>query len=78
MTVEDRGVLPMWVIYEHPSDYPEHFVVRCVHVTAGKLVFDTACTLCPTLEDARASLPEGLLNIGRQEGDDPVIREVWL
>jgi hypothetical protein len=77
MTGEDRGSLPMWVIYEHPSDYPESFVVRRVHVASGKLIFEKApgqgrpCVLERRTERARG-------NIGRQKGDDPVIREVWL
>jgi hypothetical protein len=30
------------------------------------------------LAAARRALPEGLVNIGRMPGDDPVIFEVWV
>lgn len=73
-----RDALAMWVIYERPSDYPESFVVRRVQVVAGKLLFDKTRELRLTLEEARAAIPAGLHNLGRQPGDDPVIREVWL
>lgn len=75
-------MLLMWVIYEKPSDYPEHFVVRRwtldfiesrVDQTAGEVtVFDS-------LDDARASLPEGAYLVqGKGQDSDPVICEVWM
>lgn len=75
---EDSRPLPMWVIYEHPLDFPQSYVVRRVEVFAGKLVYDAICTLHHSLEDARAALPEGLFCIGQQPDDDPSIRETWL
>ena len=80
------GVLvSMWVIYAHPSDHPDKFVVRrhvamptgiravirAVHVYR---VFDT-------LDQARARLHAshpGLTKIDRSVADDSVIVETWL
>ena len=67
----------IWTIYDHPSDYPDHFVVRA-HVIAGKRVLPTAqAILCTSLEDARSRIPAGRQNVGRLEADDPVIVESW-
>lgn len=71
----------LFVIYDHPRDCPTHIVVRPHSVyTDGQnsvsrphqfgVAFDT-------VEEAREGLPEGLINIGRMESDDPVIVEVW-
>ncbi len=69
-----------YVIYDHPKDYPQHFVVRAWEVVCGVPVpipsFD--CLLANSLEEARSRLPEGLINIGREACDDPRIREVWV
>lgn len=67
-----------YVIYFNPKDYPDRYVVRKWRITAGKL--EAAIwpdTVTETLESARDAVPEGLVNIGRQLGDDPVIVEVW-
>jgi hypothetical protein len=39
---------------------------------------DPPHALKATLEEARDTLPEGLVRINRQEQDDPVIVEVWI
>ncbi len=68
--------LVMFVIYDHPSDYPASFVVR------KWLVRDqaepTPCTLHDTLEDARESLPDGLTCLSRSPDDDKAVVETWL
>lgn len=71
--------LHQYVIYENPSDYPDRFVVRKWRIRDdGNLEVSAWPTkLAETIELARACLPVGLINIGRQTGDDPVIREVW-
>lgn len=72
-------VLEFWTIYERPSDHPDKFVVRRCEVKApGLIVHDAHCTTHDTLEAARAAVPPGLYNLGRQPGDDPVIKETWL
>ena len=62
---------PMYVIYDVPTD---HYAVRLFHgvTPAG------AARNVPTLELARALLPEGAVNIGRTGAKDPTVVEVWL
>jgi hypothetical protein len=66
--------LPVWVIYDHPRDFPGAFVARLFIVDKA-----TAKTLkAPTLEGLRALLPAGLTRLERNPQDDPVIVETWL
>jgi len=66
-------------IYDHPSDHPEHYVVRFFHVTADGLVADPHAYLFHTLEEAR-QIPaaRGMFRFERAEADDPVIVESWM
>lgn len=67
--------IPIYAIYKDPSDYPGLYVVRrwyTEHLTEEPLI------VTPNLGDARLALPMGLANVGRQQGDDPAILEVWL
>jgi len=77
--MEDEGELPMWVVYDHPSDYPQHFVAR-QHVvgSAGQQPTDRMM-VSSTLESVRVALANmGLVCITRSDEDDPVIVETWL
>jgi hypothetical protein len=71
-------VLTQYTIYERPADYPDGFVVRQWHVVRGRdePVPGEAATAA-TLGDARALVPDGLFNLGRQPGDDSTIVETW-
>ena len=68
----------MWVIYERPSDFPEHFVVRRWWTDRGKVYANPTCQFFDTLEEARASLPRNLFCMARSAGDQPQIKEVWI
>jgi len=70
--------ISQFAIYDHPSDYPDHFVVREWRVKNGQVEATEECWLTKTIEDARALIPNGFYNIGRWTGDDPVIVEVWI
>jgi hypothetical protein len=83
MLVEvDDGTTGMvfWTIYDHPRDHPNHFVVRCWKVQRGEKepLCYKRCVLATTLEEARATIPEGLHCMGRRPKDDTKIVEVWL
>lgn len=71
-------VLPMWTIYERPTDYPDGFVVRRCVASKDGVVHDLEAQYAPTLEEARKHIPPGLYNLGRQPDDDAVIVEVWI
>jgi hypothetical protein len=64
----------LYVIYDHPTDYPDKWVVRRWELDVPKEVVGTA----DSLEEARALIPEGCTNLSRSTSDDPKIHEVWL
>ena len=67
---------PIWTIYDHPLDQPEHFVVR---VWWGILP-DPAGYLFATLDAAREWIEQegGSVKLMRNAGDDRVIVESWI
>lgn len=71
-------MLRMVVIYDRPRDLPTGFVVRVWTISRGMVVPGRLLGAdLPTLEAARALVPAGLVNIGREPGDDAKIVEVW-
>lgn len=72
--------LAYWVVYDHPSDFPNCFVARkFLTLYSGELPAPTNETLsADTLADLRAKLPAGLIPIERAPDDDPVVLETWL
>jgi hypothetical protein len=77
MSLEEARIFfpPMWTIYDHPKDYPHHFVVRRWY----GLTPDYAAQ-CDTLGEARQYIADqgGCVALKRDEHDDPVIIETWL
>lgn len=74
--------LDHWVIYDHPADYPDHFVVRAWRIETGRdpLPGHTA-HLADTLEEARELVPIqrlGLVRLERSPDDDATIVETWI
>jgi hypothetical protein len=67
--------LVMFVVYVHPKDFPEKFVVR-------KWFADRPTTTCwnfDTLEEARLYLAGfGLYRMDPDPSDDPCIAEIWI
>ncbi len=51
--------MSMWVIYAHPSDFPNEFVVRRHDAMPGGIRASSVCRAFKTLEEARAELCEG-------------------
>lgn len=72
------GYLTLYVIYDHPKDFPNHFVVRRNHVNGTYRVVDSFCHVVDTIEQARECIPQGLYRFDRDESDDPVIVETWM
>lgn len=72
-------MIDLWVIYDHPSDYPNHFVVRRQRVNADSTIsLDSHCFLTVTIAEARSHIPSGLTRVPRSAEDSPVIVETWL
>jgi hypothetical protein len=75
MTNEPGPVLPIWVVYDHPSDFPNVFIARCWIDEQPQADFVAS----PAIEDVRHVLAScGFVKLARMEGDDPVIMETWL
>jgi hypothetical protein len=67
--------LPIWVVYDHPSDYPNCYVAR---LFSGEKPTATVM-ICPDLEKLQTELINmGLVKMMPMPGDDPVILETWL
>jgi hypothetical protein len=74
-------MLTLWVVYDHPPDFPDHVVVRRQFVTQHSTTPITSANIggvYDTLNDARADIPLGHVCIGRFPDDDPVIVETWI
>lgn len=74
-----QGFLPMFVVYDHPSDYPDTFVARA-HLTGKGRAEPTAFAIRATELDAIQTAMEalGLVKLDRFPQDDPVILETWI
>lgn len=76
--MRNKGKVIQWVIYDHPRDFPENWVVRSYEITAQSIRPAKFVQLFDSLAEARAALPTGLYNFGRSSVDPPVIVEVWI
>jgi len=67
---------PMWTIYDHPKDHPQHIVVRVFY---GE-VQEFTVAVYDTLDEARRAVHEagGTFNLMRHDTDDPAIIETWI
>lgn len=75
----ESNALPVYVIYRNPTDHPGKFVVRIQFASAGSIqAAAQPLVICETLEEARAAIPPGLYNLGREAGDEPQIYEAWV
>jgi hypothetical protein len=71
----------VYTIYDHPADYPEHWVIRAWRILAHSADPEPrpeGVVLVTTLEAARAAIPPGLARLPRQVNDDSKIVESWL
>jgi len=78
---ETFSALDMWVVYDHPSDYPDAFVARR-HLAFGGSPDGTPTRdviIAADLDAVRTALAlRGLVQLARMPEDHPVIVEVWL
>lgn len=73
----DKYVLYQNVIYFNPRDYPGQYVNRQYEIRPGQIRPGPAFAFA-TLEEARQSIPEGMVMLSRCPDDDPTIVEVWI
>jgi hypothetical protein len=71
--------LPMWVVYEHPTDFPQHVVVRefWVVLPEGDVRPAPVAALYDTVEDMMHDYRDRTW-LPRYAEDDPVIAGVWV
>jgi hypothetical protein len=74
-----RGLecMPLFTIYDRPSDYPDGFIARMF--LTGRIEIPTLITVLGSLEEIQEKLEEvGLTKMARAEHDDPKIVECWV
>lgn len=73
------GSFTIWVVYDHPRDYPHFYVARRFVVLPGRTEPTSDVMQSGTLDNIRQELHKrGLHAIGRHCSDDPKIVETWI
>ena len=74
-----EGALVFWVIWDHPDDYPQGYLLRAQVYVAGKgqLVSNVAWH-ADDPEKLRAILPPGCVPFARADEDPPHLLETWM
>jgi hypothetical protein len=73
-----REALPMFTVYDHPTDHPDFYVAR-LHLTIPEPAPTTLAILHRDLGALRRELASyGLVALERDPSDDPCILETWL
>jgi hypothetical protein len=75
---DSTALMTQWTIYDSPADFPGRFVVRQWEVHRWGMVASSNVRAFDTLQQARESLPEGLIVIPRSPEDVPSIVETWM
>ncbi len=71
--------MPMIVIYEKPSDFPNRCVARLWDICGGDGRQTEVAVVAETLDEVRSKIPfQSMYSIGRFPEDDPYIVEVWI
>lgn len=68
------GKIAVYVIYKHPADYPDKYVMRKFIGNHPTSHFETA----DTLEEIRKFLPKNTIRFERDISDDKCIVESWV
>ncbi len=71
------GAVVLWVLYDHPKDYPTEWVVRRWFVYQDRVEVEKECIHHPERRLVTGALPACSVQVGPSDGDDPVIAEVW-
>jgi hypothetical protein len=72
-------MMPMWTVYDHPSDHPESFVARQHLAGDGKSTATPYQLTTDNIETIRMVLRHaGLTPIERDPKDDAKIVETWI
>lgn len=67
-----------YVVYKHPKDFPNEFVVRRWMANKGSIRHGELVGRGVTYEEAIAPIPQDRIPIGRCPEDDPCIFNVFV
>lgn len=71
-------LMPLITVYDHPKDYPEHFIARIWHIGDGKVFPTDMVMIAETIEEIRAGIPARFTRLNRDAHDDETIMETWI
>lgn len=73
-----RDRLPMFTVYDHPTDWPDFYVARLWFTLPAAEATDLTI-MDRDLDRIRVTLEAlGLVQLARQDADDPKILETWI
>jgi hypothetical protein len=75
------STMSLFTIYDHPKDFPDHFVVRRFTVDKRGAIATGDRWNCENIDAARAVIRDllpGAICFARSPEDDAVIVETWL
>jgi hypothetical protein len=79
IAMRERGVLPVWTIYDHPKDYPDIYVARLFDQNLDGPVATFTAMGSTSLDDLRQFfIDHGMVRIDRYQEDDLCIVECWI
>lgn len=70
------NTLEMWVVYDHPRDFPGGYIARKWIVGEGPTAVVMWSDRLEEVQDFLENL--GLVKIARHPSDDPVVMEQWI
>lgn len=70
-------MVSLWVIYDHPEDYPDNFVVREQKVSGNQISYSTP-VIVASVDEARSAIPPGLFRLPRDPSYVLAIVETWI
>jgi hypothetical protein len=75
-----QNVLNIWVIYDHPKDYPDEYVARLWQVGPNGETTCKSSVIRTKVVDKlrRIFMKSGLVRMDRSDIDDDCILETWL
>lgn len=71
-----QNTLPIYVVYDHPKDYPDEYVCR---IWIGETPEPELCLRSKSLSEIHQELAwRGLVRLEPKENDDKSIESTWL
>lgn len=71
-----KDALTFWVIYDHPLDFPEWYVLRAQWVNRQGTIISQEAWFAKTIDELHSILP--MYSLTRMPETTPGIAEVWM